>query len=128
MRYRGSLTIPAGKAENDPATAVIELCYGNIVEVEVLFPAGQAGLTYLTIWYQERQIFPTTPGQAFRGDDHVIEFGERWPILEVPHEVELRGWAPDAALAHTIYVDITVEEPRLIEVGGFRYVPLPEGV
>jgi hypothetical protein len=128
MRYRGSLTIPAGTAETDPATSTIEVAAGTITEVEILFPAGHAGLTYLAIWYQERQIFPTTPGQAFRGDDHVIEMPERRVIREVPLRLELRGWSPDATLDHTVYVDVTVEEMAASVTATLPVtVALPEG-
>ena len=113
MRYRGALLIKAKTAKDDPATEVVPLCFGTIVECEVLFPAGQAGLTHLQVWYHERQIFPTSPGQTFRGDDHLIAFPERYPVVEEPFEVELRGWAPDATLDHTVYVSFSVERPRI---------------
>jgi len=103
-----------------PATSTVSLCHGYITEVELLFPAGHAGLTYLQIWHHERQIFPTTDGEAFRGDDHLIGFPERYPITSL--------WSPSAALEHTVYVDITVEAPPPVQVGEFTYVPLPEGV
>lgn len=128
MRYRAALTIPAGTTEADPAWTILDLTYGHVTEVELLFPAGHAGLTYVQIYYQSRQVFPLTPGEAFRGDDHVIQFDERFPIDEVPHEMMIVGWAPSATLNHTVYVDITVEAPPPVFVGGFEYVPLPEGM
>jgi len=128
MRYRGSLTIPAGTTEDDPAVETVSLCYGDITEIEIMFPAGHAGLTHLQIWHHERQAFPTSPGEAFRGDDHVIEFPERYPVREVPYQIELRGWAPGAAYDHTVYVEITVAAPQVLpEVTG-RTVALPEGM
>jgi len=128
MRYRASLTIPAGTAYADPAWTILDLEYGYATEVEILFPAGQAGLTYVQVYYQSRQIFPLTPGEAFRGDDHQITFNEKFPILEVPHEVLITGWAPETTLDHTVYVDITMEVPPPVYIGGFEYVPLPEGM
>lgn len=127
MRYRAALSIPAGTLESAPATATVSLCYGTIQEVELLFPAGQAGLTYVQVWRHERQILPTTPGEAFRGDDHLVTFNERITIHERPLQVELRGWSPDATLEHTVYVAFTV----LVEVAPADafgwFVPLPEG-
>ncbi len=128
MRYRASLTIPAGQTWEDPAWTVLDLEYGYISEVEILFPAGHAGLTYVQIYYQSRQIFPLTPGEAFRGDDHVIQFDEEFPIMEVPHEVEIIGWAPNSTLDHTVFVDISMRSPPEVYIGGFEYVPLPEGM
>jgi len=125
MRYSGELLIPAGTPASDPATLVVPLCYGTIIEVEILFPPGQSGLTRLQIWYHERQILPTTEGSYFLGDDTLIDFPEQYPIHEEPLEVELRGWAPNAIYDHTVYVQISVERPAEIVVGGATYVPLP---
>lgn len=128
MRYRTSLLIHAEQTEDDPDWTILDLEYGYITEVEITFPAGQAGLTYVQIYHQSRLIFPLTPGQAFRGDDHTITMSSRFPILEVPHSVLVAGWAPDATLDHTVFVDITMEAPPPVFVGGFEYVPLPEGM
>jgi len=128
MRYRTSLPIGIGQTEADPARVVLELERGYITEVEIMFPAGQSGLTFVQIYYQSRLIFPLSPGQAFLGDDLVVQFDERFPILEVPHSVTVVGWAPNATLAHTVYVGISVEAPLVAY--GFEeiYVPLPEGM
>lgn len=128
MRYRAALEIGIGQTWADPAWTVLSLEYGYITEVEIAFPAGHAGLTYVQVFYQSRQIFPLTPGSAFRGDDHAIRFNERFPIFEVPHAVVIVGWAPDSTLVHTVSVGITMEAPPPVFVGGFEYVPLPEGM
>lgn len=128
MRYRAALTIPAGTTEDDPAWSVLDLEYGYAIGVEILFPAGHAGLTYVQVYYQSRQIFPLSPGEAFRGDDHQITFNERFPILEVPYQVVVYGWAPNATLDHTVFVDITMDAPPQVFVGGYEFVPLPEGM
>lgn len=127
MRYRGSLTISAGQTQADPALEDLAICAGIITEVEVHFPAGHSGLTYLQLWYLGRQIFPTSEGAAFRGDDNVIQFGEQWVIQEVPHILTLHGWAPDAELIHTIFVAVSIQ-PFAVEPGlGSVPVGLPEG-
>jgi len=82
----------------------------------------------LQIWYQERQIFPTTPGEAFRGDDHIITFDEQWEIHEVPHTIELRGWAIDAEYDHTVFVGISMREIQAGPPPLWATVPLPEGM
>lgn len=128
MRYRTSLLIGIGQTEADPARVVLELERGYITEVEIMFPAGQSGLTFVQIYHQSRLIFPLSPGQAFLGDDLVVQFDERFPILEVPHSVTVVGWAPSATLAHTVYVGISVEAPWATEVFEEVYVPLPEGM
>jgi len=127
MRYRASLTIAAGQTQADPALEDLAVCAGIITEVEIHFPAGHSGLTHLQIWYLGRQIFPTSEGAAFRGDDNVIAFPEQWVIFEVPHVLTLHGWAPDAELDHVIFVEVSVQ-PFEVELGlGSVPVALPEG-
>lgn len=128
MRYRTSLEIGVGQTEADPASVVLDLEYGEITEVEVLFPAGHAGLTYIQIYHQSRLIFPLTPGQAFQGDDLVVQFDEQFPILEVPYSVQIVGWAPNSTLVHTVYVGISVSVPLGAGLIEDRFVPLPEGM
>lgn len=128
MRYRGSLLIKAGKTEAAPATGTVKLCYGDITEVEVQFRAGCGWLVHLQIWYQSKQIFPLTIGESFIGDDQVIEFQERWPVHEVPHEVELRGWAPEAIHNHTVSVEITVSSPEGLDMSVWRDILFGEMV
>lgn len=127
MRYRTALTIAAGQTQADPAWVDLDVEYGYITEVELLFPAGHAGLTFVQIYHQSRQIFPLTPGEAFRGDDHVVQFDEKFPILEVPYTVRVKGWAPDATLAHTVFVDVSVEAQLAAGPAEEVFVPLPEG-
>jgi hypothetical protein len=128
MRYRAELTIPAATPAAEPATLEIPLCYGTISEVEVQFPAGQAGMTYLQVWRFEHQLLPTTPGLAFRGDDVQITLNDSIPIHDLPLSVELRGWAPDTIYDHVVIVSLSVmaELPPREAFGWF--VPLPEGV
>lgn len=128
MRYAHSLTIPANTAEADAVEETLELCYGTIRQVYVLFPPGHAGLTRLQIFYQTRQIFPSTPGESFIGDDTVYEFRENWPIYEVPHEVRLRGWNLDETYEHTIYVELSVLPPEILMPVLMQPLTLPEGM
>lgn len=127
MRYHGALLVEAGITEADPSSLVVELAHGTITEVMILFPPGPAGLVYLQVWHQARQIFPLTPGGAFQGDDSLIEFTERYKITGVPYWVELRGWAPDAELDHTIQVSFTVLPLVPLAVAKGAFIPLPEG-
>ena len=128
MRYRGSLELTTDNTADNIASSVIELCYGDITEVWVFFPHGHVGLTHLQIFHQERQIFPLTPGESFRGDGFAILITTRWPIHEVPHSVELRGWTEDDTYTHTIYVEISVSTVVLQPVVAWVPAPLPEGV
>ncbi len=127
MRYHGALLVEAGSVEDDPSTLVVQLAHGTITEIFILFPPGPAGLVYFQIWHQARQICPLTPGTAFQGDDTQINYTERYKITGVPYWVELRGWAPDAELDHTIQASFTVLPLARVGVIEGAFIPLPEG-
>jgi len=128
MRYGAFLEIEAGQLEATPDVKMLPVCHGTVTDVDIMFPAGSAGLAYLQIWYHERQIFPQTGGGAFRGDDHLFQFPESLEIDEQPFVLELRGWAPEATLDHTVFVQVTVEEAPEALAPTFVHVPLPEGM
>ena len=126
MRYRTALVIPALTPESEPVSAVVKVVPGIITEVELLFPAGHAGLTHVAIFYHERQIFPTSPEQSFCGDDHLITFNEQFAIIELPYELVVYGWNDDELYSHTVYVDLTVRELYTTQTSEATYAALPE--
>jgi len=128
MRYSASVTIPAETTEAEPHEEYLDICFGTISQVFVLFPPGHAGLTHLQIFYQTRQIFPSTPGEAFVGDDTQYEFSERWPISEAPHGVLLRAWNEDTEHPHTIIVELSVLAPEVYISAAVQSPRLPEGM
>jgi hypothetical protein len=127
MRYRESLTVPAGTTKLQPAIQTMKLSYGVITLIEVLFPAGSAGLVSLAIDRYESQLYPASPDAAFIGDDQIIPINDNYPLTEQPYTVRLRGWSPDAELDHTVYVDITVERAVAVAVPAALPAALPEG-
>jgi len=108
MRYYASITIPAGTLASAPASNKFSVSSGRITEIELLFPPGSAGLAYLQIFYSDRQIYPTSIGEFFRGDDHLINWSDEYELIDEPYELELRGWAPAAIYDHTIYCQCTI--------------------
>lgn len=127
MRYAASVTIPANTTESDPYEETLGVCFGTIGQVFVLFPPGHAGLTSLQVFYQTRQIFPTTPGESFVGDDTQYTFAERWPIFEPPFELLLRGWNTDDTYDHTIYFEVSMLVPEVLIPVIIQPPGLPEG-
>lgn len=128
MAYYGSLTIPAGTTQDAPATALLELAYGTIEMVLVLFPPGHAGLTRLQMYYNESQAFPRNLGEYYIGDDTLLSIPTRYPIHEMPWRLELVGWAPDATLDHNVHVEIALIEEALLLGPISGPIELPEGV
>lgn len=128
MRYAKTVAVEVGETESNPHEETLSLCYGQIKEVFVLFPPGHAGLTHLQIFYQTRQIFPSTPGESFTGGDTTYEFEENWPIHEAPHEVLLRAWNDDTANRHSIIVQLLVLPLEILMPVVVLPPQLPEGI
>lgn len=128
MRYDYSLTVAAGKSESSPAKSVVKLCHGNIVRVEVFFPAGQNGLVHAAILRYGHRLYPTNNDGSFIGDDKTHTITGSFPLLEVPYEVTLLGWSPGAALSHTVYFGFEIDEPEEIVEAAPKSVLLPEEI
>lgn len=127
MQYRAALTIPAGTSEADPAILTLPVSYGRLKSYELYFPAGQAGLTYVQVWYLGRQILPTSPGGSYRGDDLQVRQSDNYPVYSPPFELEIRGWAPLASYDHTVYLLFYLELPVMVvqSQAGVQAVEVP---
>lgn len=66
----------------------------------------------MQVYYQTRQVFPTTPGQAYIGDRSEILGDASVDLDEVPFLLELRAWAPDATYDHTVYCEFYITSNR----------------
>lgn len=118
MWYRGSLTVPLNTLAAAKESALVEVCPGTITRFYRLFPPGCAGLVHLQVFYQTRQIFPTTPGQSYIGDASEI-LGDASVTLDEPEYVlELRGWSPGSAYEHILYCEFYIARPVVL-------VPVP---
>jgi len=126
MRYHVAFIIPAGTPETDPVCQSVGLAYGDITEVEILFPAGCGGKVHVAVFYHEHQIYPTNLDASFVGDDTHITISDRYAITALPLEVELRGWSPDAEYDHTIEVSFTVVEREMETYYIVKHATIPE--
>lgn len=108
MWYRGSVTVTANTLESAKATAEVEVCPGVITRFYRLFPPGCTGLVHLQVFYQTRQIFPTTPGESYLGNGSEI-LGDASITLDEPEYVlELRAWSPGTSYQHIVYCEFYV--------------------
>lgn len=127
MQYRAAFTIPAGTLADAPELLTLPVSYGKIKSYEIYFPAGQAGVAFVQVWYRSRQILPTSPGGSYRGDDLTVRQNDDYPLYDAPYQLELRGWAPDASYDHTVYLLFHVELPVMVvqQSTGVQQVEIP---
>jgi hypothetical protein len=120
--------VPANTAKADYASAMVEVSPGTISKFYRLFPPGCVGKVHLQVFYQTRQIFPTTPGQSYLGDGSEI-LGDASVELDEPEYVlELRGWSPGTSYDHGIFVEFYIARPVVYVpvVTTSAFVPVPE--
>ena len=108
MEYRSELIIPASTPKSTPVEDVLKVVRGDIIELRIFFPAGQAGLTYVQLYHGQAQVYPTTPGLAFRGDDSHIILKDKYTLEEKPFAIRVLGYAPSSTLDHTVFVGLTM--------------------
>lgn len=123
MRYQVELTIAKSTLITDLATESILLPGGVLNEVEIIFPWGCAGLVHVRIVHNEHQLYPTTSGKWFSGNDILIEFPCEYELPESWNSLRVEGWNEDDFYGHTVVVGFTV----LPGDGLWLYPPLQIG-
>ena len=97
------------------------LSYGTLRNAWVHFPPGCRGTVSLAVFHRLQQVIPATPGESLALDDVLYGFPVGYPIDSLPYTLQLRGWSPDAAFAHTLTVyldvDVSVAEPTPLTPG-----------
>ena len=103
------ITTPASTTEASPLETAFALPQGTLVTVEVVIPAGHAGLTGIAIDYSGEHIFPWGRGTFLSGDDEVVS-------MESGHElggsaITIRTFNADDTFAHDHLIRFVVTDP-----------------
>lgn len=102
MLFEYPLTVPANTAEADPVTLEALLSAGTVIGVSVQFPAGCAGMVYVTIWRHDHQVWPVNLDEAIAGDNTVVSFPVSYDLDDEPFAFTVKGWAPDTTYDHKV--------------------------
>ncbi len=92
---------------------------GIAYRVEIDFPPGCAGLLIVQIYYHNFQVWPTTPGAVFHGQDRHISFDDEFPITSAPYEFIIKTANADQVFHHAVQVRIGVKPFPKVNVRGF---------
>lgn len=112
MIYQAELTIPAQTPQGTPEIASFTLPFGVIKRIAILFPGGCAGLAHIQIFHNEYQVWPTTPGKSFLGDNTYLSFEENYELGDAWNNVKVVGWNDDDSYEHAI--DVWLEELPMV--------------
>ena len=108
MIYNFSFTSQKYVAGNTMNIETLKLCYGVIHKLDILFPAGCAGLVLCSVHSALHQIWPSNTDEYFSSDDEVISFREHRPLLTEPYSLELWHFNTDDTYNHSITVRIGI--------------------
>lgn len=104
MLFEYPLTVPADRAEANPATLEALLCAGTVTRVDVQFPAGCAAMVNVTIWRHDHQVWPINLDGAITGEDAIISWPVSYDLDEEPFAFTVKAWSPGTTYPHTITV------------------------
>lgn len=100
MIYTGSIDVSADTSENSPEETSFKVTAGVIHHVGIEIPPGHAGLTGIAFYIGGHQIYPSTQGQWFRGDNRNMVFKEWLTIRGVDNKITVKAFNTDETFSH----------------------------
>ena len=108
MLYVASITTLANTPASAPLSSTLHVTSGLIVDVEFFFPPGSAGLLYMQLLDSTYQMYPTTLGEALRGDNTLMKYPEMYMKTEPPYSLTVKTWNLDTVYDHWAQVRISM--------------------
>jgi hypothetical protein len=106
MIFSHKITITADTAAAAYQSEKMNIDKGFVYRVEVEFPPGPSGLSGVQIHDGGYQVWPTTPGQWFVSDAHIIGFDDSYLKAVEPWIFEIRGYNTDTLFNHSVFIRI----------------------
>lgn len=108
MLYQTELTVPANTLITSPVETSIELIFGTVNQVEIMFPPGSAGLLKVAVFWKQFKLWPSTPERWFYADNYVFKWPEDFRVIEHPFSLRLVGYNEDTVYPHTVILRIAM--------------------
>ena len=115
MFYVKDISTPANTSRLSPVVSDIKVWSGVIHRVEVVFPPGPSGLLHVTIWHGGHQVYPSTEGMNFAGDNESSEFNDFYPLPLGFNTITVKTYNEDDTYAHTCRVRFGVLPRWLVD-------------
>jgi hypothetical protein len=106
--YFASITTPANTLMAAPLDTALPVIAGLIYHIKIIFPPGGSGLVHVQIFDAAYQVWPTTQGTSFRGDNLMFSYDELYDKSEPPLQLTVRTWNLDDYYDHEIDVHIAM--------------------
>ncbi len=108
MIYQKTVTTPANTLSTNPLISIFPITRGLIYRIRIYAPHGAMGLHYVQIWDGNFQLWPTTPGEAFRGDGYDTEFEDLYLKLVEPYFLKVKTWNLDDTYEHIVWINVGI--------------------
>jgi hypothetical protein len=95
-----------------PVILVMPIRQGTITNIEVEFPAGCQGLTYVRLLYETVPLLPHNPTIFLVSDDRTIQSPVEFEADIPPYEITAIGYNLDDTYTHTLNIGITLQLPK----------------
>ena len=120
MIYSKSLTVPAQTPRSSPVKTVCHVTRGLVYKLEIRIPPGHAGLTGIWITHGGFQVWPSTLGEYFVGDDDLISYEDVYLLESAPYCFNIYAFNNDDTFPHSFYVRFGVVSKEIYMA---RYLP-----
>lgn len=104
MIYTANITTKAKRLKTNLKKTIIRVTKGLVYRVEFYFPAGSAGLMGVAVFDGLYQVWPSSVGEFFLGDDQVIAFDDMYLKEAAPYELQCYTYNEDDTYAHFVAV------------------------
>ena len=106
MIYTANITTVKNTAKTALKKTIIRVTRGLVYKVEFYFPAGSAGLMGLAVFDGSFQVWPSSVGEFFLGDDLTIPFDDLYLKESAPFEFQCYTYNEDDTYDHLVIARI----------------------
>jgi len=106
MIYNANITTLKNRFKNNLKKTVIRVTSGLVFKVEFYFPAGSAGLMGVAVFDGLYQVWPSSVGEFFIGEDQLIAFDDMYLKESAPFEFQCYTYNEDTENPHFVSVRI----------------------
>lgn len=106
MIYTQTVEEAAGGSAALPQPHKLHVTEGLIYQFELYFPPGSSGLLHVWIQDGSYQVWPSSTGDTFFGDNTLISFTDRYYIASRDHVLTIYSYNLDTEYCHQYQVRI----------------------
>lgn len=120
MIYTANITTKEKTYKTLLKRTVMHVTKGLVYKVEFYFPSGSAGLMGVAVFDGLFQVWPSSVGEFFVGDDQLISFDDMYLKEAAPYELQCYTYNEDDTNEHLVSVRVGLVSKEVFQA---RYLP-----